>query len=360
MDIPADAPEFSAPGPLLVACPCLAEDRTSPAMYDLHDYARMIADEARMGPYVQALQAVVTPGSVVADVGSGTGIFALVACRLGARRVYAIETGDVIQVGRELARENGVADRIVFFHGDSREVELPERADVIVSDLRGVLPLYREHLAIVADFRTRFLKPGGVLIPARDRLMVAVVERPDLYEWAVGPAHGPIGVTLESMRARLRNATFADRECDRLRPECVVTTAAAWATLDYATVQPLPIAGCAELRVQHQAIGHGLALWFEADVTGECGFSSASAQLNCYGRLFLPWPRPLALSKGDQVDVDLWAQADGEPWGWNSTVTAVDGARAAFKQSSFLSMPSKPVASVRDARSATLSQETGS
>lgn len=325
-------------------------------MYQLHDYARMIADEARMGPYVRALEAAVRPGSVVVDIGTGTGIFALIACRLGARRVYAIETSDVIEVARELARENGFADRIVFFKRDAREVDLPERGDVIVSDLRGSLPLYRDHLAIVADVRARFLKPRGVLIPARDQLIVAVVDAPRLYEWAVGPAPGPLGVTLESMRVRLRNATCFDRQNDPLRMDNVVSNARVWAALEYATVQPLPIEGRVELSVKRASTGHGLVVWFEALVGDQHGFSSAPGQDNSYGRLFLPWSSPLGLEEGDLVAVTLWAQPEGEPWGWNSSVTAVTGRRHTFKQSSFLSHPSRPGPQLPCGGPATLSQ----
>lgn len=311
-------------------------------MYDLHDYARMILDEARVGPYVRAIEAIVQPGSVVADIGTGSGVFALVACRLGARRVYAIDTNEAIEVARELARENGVADRIVFFHRDVREVELPERADVIVSDLRGSLPLYGDHLAVLADVRTRFLKPDGVLIPARDELMVAVVEHPTLYEWTLGPARGPLGITLEAMRARLRNAPFSDQKEGFLARKHLVSAVASWATLDYAAVMPGPIAGHAELRVIRESTGHGLAVWFEAVISDGQVFSSAPGQANSYGRLFLPWPRPLSLLEGDLVSVDLWAQPDGEPWGWNSSVNGPSGLRQSFKQSSFLSRASKP------------------
>ncbi len=329
-------------------------------MYDLHDYARMIADEARMGPYVRALEAVVKPGSVVVDVGAGTGIFALVACRLGAKRVYAIETSDVIEVGRELARENGVLDRITFFHNDAREVELPERADVIVSDLRGSLPLYGDHLAIIADVRERFLKPGGVLVPARDRLMVAVVESPDLYESALGPSHGPLGLTLESMRARLCNRTGIDHDQERrpVRPENVVTNAAACATLEYANVELTPVAGRAQLSVTHTSTGHGLVVWFDAELVGEHGFSSAPGQkTSCYARVFLPWPRPVALLEGDAVTVELWAQVNGEPWGWNSSVTAAREKMIAFKQCSFLSLQEKPKAPAKRLRSDAVAPE---
>mgnify|MGYP001184895145 CR=1 FL=1 len=72
----------------------------------------MIADRVRMDAYVRALRQAVVPGSVVIDIGTGTGIFAMLACQFGARRVYAIEPDDAIQVAREIAAANGFADRI--------------------------------------------------------------------------------------------------------------------------------------------------------------------------------------------------------------------------------------------------------
>ncbi|HZU84820.1 MAG TPA: 50S ribosomal protein L11 methyltransferase [Polyangiaceae bacterium] len=312
-------------------------------MYDLHDYARMIADPRRMGPYVRALEAVVRPGSVIVDVGAGTGIFSLVACRLGARRVYAIETNEAVEVARELARENGCADRIVFFQADARDVELPERADVVVSDLRGALPLYADHLAVIADARARWLKPGGVLVPERDSLVVAAVDAPDLYARALGPPVGPLGVTLESMRAHLRNATLYERAPGQVEPLTLVTESAPWATLDYASVVPATIRGHVELRVTHPGQAHGLVVWFETVLTPGHGFASVPGEENCYGRVFLPWPHAVTLSKGDVVAVDLWAQPDGDPWGWNSSISGGGDVGESFKQSSFLAHATRPV-----------------
>ena len=60
-------------------------------MYTIADYGAMIADAARMGAFARALGQAIKPGAVVIDIGTGTGICALLACRHGARRVYAIE-----------------------------------------------------------------------------------------------------------------------------------------------------------------------------------------------------------------------------------------------------------------------------
>src|SRR5437867_2580258 len=143
-------------------------------MYSIADYGAMISDEVRMGAFVRALRQAVKPGAVVIDIGTGTWIFALLACRFGARRVYAIEPDDAIQVAREIAVANGCADRIEFIQDLSTGVTLGERADVIISDIGGVLPWFQQHIPSIADARRRFLAPGGALIPQRDTAWAAV------------------------------------------------------------------------------------------------------------------------------------------------------------------------------------------
>src|SRR5918996_4054309 len=101
-------------------------------MYSLGDYWRMLGDRVRRDAYDEALRRTVTPGAVVVNIGAGTGMFALQACRHGAGRVYAIEPDPVIDIGRSLAAANGCADRITFLQALSTEVTLPEAADVVV------------------------------------------------------------------------------------------------------------------------------------------------------------------------------------------------------------------------------------
>ena len=105
---------------------------------------------------------------------------------MGARRVYAIEPDDIIQVARDLAAANGYADRIEFFQALSTQVNLPERADVIISDIRGPIPLFGLAIPAIIDARRRFLAPGGILIPRSDTLWAAVVTAPHLYRRYLG------------------------------------------------------------------------------------------------------------------------------------------------------------------------------
>lgn len=65
-----------------------------------------------------AMSSAIGPSSVVLDAGCGSlGVLAIMAARLGARRVVAVDTGR-LEVASALAEENGVADRIEFVRSD--------------------------------------------------------------------------------------------------------------------------------------------------------------------------------------------------------------------------------------------------
>src|SRR5262245_47859486 len=101
--------------------------------YDIYAYGGMIRDNVRTDAYAQALRAHVNKNSVVLDIGTGVGIWALLACQLGARKVYAIDPNDVIQVARDIALANGYADGIDFIQEMSTKITLPEPADILVT-----------------------------------------------------------------------------------------------------------------------------------------------------------------------------------------------------------------------------------
>ena len=109
-------------------------------------------------------------------------------------------------MAREVATANGCADKIEFFEEFSDRVTLPLRADVILSDLRGVVPLFQRHIPAIVDARRRFLAPGGTLIPRKDTLWAAIVEAPKPYSELVDPwDHNPLGQDLSAARRLVVN-----------------------------------------------------------------------------------------------------------------------------------------------------------
>ena len=139
-------------------------------MYEFTAYGKMIEDRMRVAAYGNALRQAIRPGVTVLEIGTGPGFFAILASQLGARRVFAIEPSDIIQVARENAAANQCGDRIEFIQDLSTKVKLQAKVDVIVSDLRGILPLFQLHIPSIIDARQRFLAPGGILIPQEDKI----------------------------------------------------------------------------------------------------------------------------------------------------------------------------------------------
>ena len=306
-------------------------------MYTVRDFGDMIADRVRMAAYEAALRRSVKPGSVVIDIGAGTGIFTLLACRLGARKVYAIDPNPAIDVARAVVKDNGFRDRVEFITKMSTDVELPEQADVIVADVRGVLPMLGMSIGTMIDARSRLLRPGGVLIPKRDDLQVSVVEAPLLYQPIVRPweeFHDGFDVT--AARHAATSEWNADRE-NPILPEQLLTPAQTWASIDYATVAGPDVGGAVTLRAARRGTAHGLVVWFDATLTDDDRFSVQPGTRCVYARVFFPWPSPVAVDVGASIQVDLRATLAGDGYVFSWTSRIGERGETEFRQTNFFS-----------------------
>src|SRR5215469_6116704 len=305
-------------------------------MYSLGAYGSMIADRVRVDAYTEALRKTVRKGSIVAEIGTGPGVFAVLACQLGAERVFAIEPAEIIQVAREVAAANGCVGRVEFFEGLSSGVTLPARADVILSDLRGILPVFERHIPAIVDARRRFLAPDGTMIPRRDTLWAAIVEAPKPYGEVVDPwDQNPFGQNLSPARQLALN----NLQKVRLSPGQLLTGHRLWATLDYSSVEHADVRGNLEWTVERDGTGHGIVVWFDADLVEGVGFSNApGAPETIYGSLFFPWGQSVPLERNQIVCMGLEAKLLEEDyiWRWTTRVMPVEGSNASpleFEQS---------------------------
>lgn len=282
--------------------------------YDLGDYAAMIADPVRGAAYLAAMRECVRPGSVVADIGAGPGVLGVYAAMLGARRVFLVEPDQSVGAALGLAAENGVADRIEIIARASTDIELPERADLIVSDLRGVLPLWQRHLVAAADMRRRLLAPGGACIPVRDTLHVAPVDDAALHDKVVR-GWRPLAATMHvrTLGDLLANSWYRTHAAATQ----LLSPPAHWATLAYDDAPLTAVSGTCDVTVSRDGVLHGLLCWFDAALTATIGFSNApAAPPALYGQAFFPLATPIAVRAGDTARLSLRAVQTAHDWEW--------------------------------------------
>jgi ribosomal protein L11 methyltransferase len=109
-----------------------------------------------------ALQALNDANTFVLDVGTGSGILAIAARRLGVHRAVGIDNDpDAVRCARENLRLNRGVDGVAFHTADltsTRDVQGLPTADVVTANLTGSL-LCRSAPALLAA-----LAPGGTLI----------------------------------------------------------------------------------------------------------------------------------------------------------------------------------------------------
>ena len=312
-------------------------------MYSLRDYGDMIADRERFDAYSKAISKTVRPGDAVLEIGCGPGAFALLACQAGARKVYAIDSEEIVHFARELAAANGFGDRMQFIESDSRKTDLPERVNVIVSDIRGSLPFFGHAIAAIEDARQRFLAPGGRLIPQLDTLKVVVIEAGDFYSKLVSPwLHAASDLNLSPSLPLLLNGSYSGH----FNNDQLISEPQTWTVLDYSASAKSSAAADLNFSATRAGTAHGLCLWFETELVDGIGFSSGpSLQKSIYGQVFLPWPEAVPVQKEQKIFVSLQANLVGEEyiWRWETKICgdSKDAGRS-FKQSTFQSANVSP------------------
>ncbi|HEX8265610.1 MAG TPA: 50S ribosomal protein L11 methyltransferase [Pyrinomonadaceae bacterium] len=134
----------------------------------------LLRDAVRNQAFYNALKKRVRTDSIVLDIGAGTGIWAITAAKLGAKKVVAIEADELlIGLIKNLAREHGVEQKIETVCGKSFDVQLEKEFDLVVSETVGYLGFDENIFEIMLDARRRFLKTGGTIIPETVSLFAA-------------------------------------------------------------------------------------------------------------------------------------------------------------------------------------------
>jgi protein arginine N-methyltransferase 1 len=292
----------------------------------LDEHRQYLADPSRLDAFRRAMAAVVAPGDVVLDLGSGTGILGFLACQAGAAHVYAVDDGGIIAIARDLAAANGLADRITFIRDHSTQVILPERVDVAVCDQLGPLGIEAGAIEYLRDARRRHLKPDGRIIPGAVTIQVAALESDELRHRLDFWSQRPAGLDLSAARSVATNTGYPFA----VEAPQLLSAGASVAQVAIDGSGEGMFAGQVSLEVQRAGRLDGICAWFLAHLSPGVTMTNDPTAPDRISRrqVMLPIESPVAVGPGDIVEARLLARSAELVVMWDVVVTR-DGRRLA-------------------------------
>ena len=297
--------------------------------FDFHH--SMLADEVRTSSFMQAILATVNAGDVVVDIGSGTGVLSLFAVRAGASRVYAIEREPVIDIAREIAAHNEMLNSIVFIEGSSRDVEIPELADVLITETIGNIGFDEGIITWVADAKKRFLRPDAAILPQRVDVVACLASVPQDYR-PVERWSQPLMTLDFSPLSRIvrNNVLWTD-----LSPAAITSQPAVVFGTDFAA-EPETLSGTVHAEALNDAVVHGIGLWFRSSLAPNTSITNSPPNaVPSWEQGFLPLYEPIEVHAGEPVHFEVSSTASGDEWTWQvgsgPTHSTANGGLAARK-----------------------------
>lgn len=265
----------------------------------------MINDDERNIAYNLALERAVRPGDLVFEIGTGSGIVAMMAARAGAGKVVTCEVLPMMaDTARDIVIQNGYADRITVINKKSTQIHLghdmPEKADIFVSELINVGMLAPNMLSIIRHARENLVKPEGRIIPEAATVYGALLQCDHLAR--INPVRMIAGFDMSPMDP-LRSPGYAqiDLSAD---PHLRLSDRFVALPFDFRTDMKEMDSHRLTVPVTESGICHGVAFWFDLHMFEDIVYRSDShARTNHWKQAMHFFPQPIAVEPGDKVTI---------------------------------------------------------
>ena len=260
---------------------------------ELHLQRFMVADKRRTDAFARAIQEVTSPGDRVLDVGTGTGILAMLAANAGAETVYAIDRANITETVRKLLKHNALGSQVTVLEGNAAELTLDAPVDLLISEWLGQMAFEENMLNDVLTARDRNLKPGGKMLPSGVEVLLAPVCDEELYEqWGPGfwrePIHGLSFSPLESLELRQARA-----QRTTVPATALLCGGKSLVSLDLARANPEDPwqKGRLNFEIERDAVCHGFIGWFIAHLSPTVSLDTGpSYPRTHWSQTYFPFP----------------------------------------------------------------------
>lgn len=283
-------------------------------------YLDLLKDKTRIETFRKAIFQSVKPCDSVLDLGTGLGTFAFFAAQAGAEMVYAIEKKDIVEMAKELSEVNNLGDRVRFLRGGSKTVSLPERVDMIVTEMFWSLFVTRGTMEDIKDAVDKFLKDKGRIVPEAIRIYLSPVSNKRIYDEMLLGSESNLNYGVDFMPAK--KMTINNLHQRLFKSEDLLSSPSVVREINLMSMnlEELPVDWRASFISSRSGVVHGLAGWMDLQLTEDIVLSnSPSSASTVWENIFFPIENPFEVSEGDAIDVILKTiPFEGEyEWSWD-------------------------------------------
>lgn len=247
--------------------------------------AMLLGQKTRLSKFDQAIRQIVKPNDYVVDIGTGSGVLAIMAAKAGARKVTGIDINqESIEYAKQAAVLNGVEDKIEFFDKHVLDFIPDERADVVICEMLSSILLIEQQIPASYHAVENILKPDGLIIPQNAIIFIVPVESPVMVErFSFEQLQFPrvVQTVMSDSAKDLADLMILD-EIDLTKP-----------TSDYSIDETL------QFSIVNNGVIHGLVGLFESELYKDIKLNMEDG----WKQLFLPLQEPVRVTTGDKFSV---------------------------------------------------------
>lgn len=263
----------------------------------------MINDHERNDAYEAAVENAVKEGDIVLEIGTGSALVAMMAARAGADHVYTCEMHKpLVEVARETVELNGYSDKVTVIGKKSTDLvmgqDMPEKADVFVSELINVGMLAPDMLTILQHARQNLLKPGAKIIPAAATVYCALIQADDMRR--ISPVRNINGFNMSKFD-QFRTPGYATIDLAAEPHQIMSDTTEAW-FFDFYKNMADSDTKTLTVTATETGVAHGVAFWFHLHMDDQVTYDSkSSTRTNHWKQAVYFFDQDIEVQKGKPV-----------------------------------------------------------
>ena len=265
----------------------------------------IVRDEARNSAYDAALTRAVRPGIRVLDIGSGTGLLAMMAARTGAESVITCERNPAVaDAAAEIVALNGFSSCVKVVGKISYELDadadMGGRAQLLVCEIVSADLLSEMPLPVMEDAVPRLLEPGAQVIPCSGQVRVALAYWAGLADRRLGDVAGFNLSPFNRLDSSPRKVAIGDPDL-ALRSE-----AADLFDFDFASGGPYQNGRTSIGLIADRGPVNGIVQWIRLQLDSEGVYENrpVPGATSCWTALFYPFEHELDVAPGEPGSIE--------------------------------------------------------